>query len=98
MSQTKTSVGTTSGILLRDVYGPAEVPEEWTPGEPGTFPFTRGTTRAGYLQKLWTMRQYAGFSTARASNERYRFLLSRGQTGLSVAFDLPTQIGFDSDH
>jgi len=99
MSQTKeTPVETTSGIPVRDVYRSADAPPDWLPGEPGTFPFTRGTTATGYRSKLWTMRQYAGFSTAKASNERYRFLLARGQTGLSVAFDLPTQIGFDSDH
>ncbi len=78
--------------------GPDDVPEGWSPGEPGAFPFTRGLQAEGYRRKLWTMRQYAGFSTARDSNRRYRFLLSQGQTGLSVAFDLPTQIGLDSDH
>jgi methylmalonyl-CoA mutase N-terminal domain/subunit len=66
-------------------------------GEPGAFPFTRGPQRSMYRGKLWTMRQYAGFSTAAESNQRYRYLLERGTTGLSVAFDLPTQIGMDSD-
>src|SRR3954463_11659138 len=66
-------------------------------GEPGQFPFTRGPQRSMYRGKLWTMRQYAGFSTAAESNQRYRYLLERGTTGLSVAFDLPTQIGMDSD-
>src|SRR3954454_10377749 len=66
-------------------------------GEPGSFPFTRGPQRSMYQGKLWTMRQYAGFSTAAESNKRYRYLLERGTTGLSVAFDLPTQIGMDSD-
>ncbi len=66
-------------------------------GVPGTFPFTRGVYPNMYRSRLWTMRQYAGFSTATESNKRYKFLLSRGQTGLSVAFDLPTQIGYDSD-
>jgi len=66
-------------------------------GNPGEFPFTRGVYPSMYRGRLWTMRQYAGFGTAEESNERYRFLLARGQTGLSVAFDLPTQIGFDSD-
>src|SRR5437764_6380789 len=66
-------------------------------GEPGRFPFTRGPQRSMYQGKLWTMRQYAGFSTAAQSNKRYRYLLERGTTGLSVAFDLPTQIGMDSD-
>ena len=65
--------------------------------EPGAFPFTRGPQRSMYRGKLWTMRQYAGFSTAAESNRRYRYLLERGTTGLSVAFDLPTQIGMDSD-
>jgi methylmalonyl-CoA mutase, N-terminal domain len=65
--------------------------------EPGVFPYTRGPQASMYRGKLWTMRQYAGFSTAAASNERYRYLLARGTTGLSVAFDLPTQIGMDSD-
>jgi methylmalonyl-CoA mutase N-terminal domain/subunit len=66
-------------------------------GEPGAFPFTRGPQRSMYRGKLWTMRQYAGFSTSAESNQRYRYLLERGTTGLSVAFDLPTQIGMDSD-
>ncbi len=67
-------------------------------GDPGKYPFTRGIYPTMYRGKLWTMRQYAGFGTAEESNRRYRFLLSQGQTGLSVAFDLPTQLGFDSDH
>ena len=67
-------------------------------GDPGKYPFTRGIYPTMYRGKLWTMRQYAGFGTAQESNRRYRFLLSQGQTGLSVAFDLPTQLGFDSDH
>ena len=91
------AVETTSGIPLRSSYGPSDVPSGWSPGEPGRYPFTRGALPGGYRTKLWTMRQYAGFSTARESNRRYRFLLDQGQTGLSVAFDLPTQIGFDSD-
>lgn len=67
-------------------------------GDPGEYPFTRGVYAAMYTQRHWTMRQYAGYATAKESNERYRYLLSQGQTGLSVAFDLPTQIGYDSDH
>src|SRR5205814_4454160 len=67
-------------------------------GAPGTFPFTRGPQPTMYRGKLWTMRQYAGFSTAAESNRRYRYLLERGTTGLSIAFDLPTQIGMDSDY
>lgn len=67
-------------------------------GRPGEYPFTRGIYPRMYLERLWTMRQYAGFSTAEESNARYRYLLSQGQTGLSVAFDLPTQLGLDPDH
>src|SRR6202142_1149346 len=69
-----------------------------SPGNPGEFPFTRGIYPQMYRSRLWTMRQYAGFGTAEESNRRYRYLLSQGTTGLSVAFDLPTQMGFDSDH
>ena len=67
-------------------------------GIPGAFPFTRGIQPDMYRGRPWTMRQYAGFGTARESNERYRYLLSQGVMGLSIAFDLPTQIGYDSDH
>ena len=67
-------------------------------GFPGEFPFTRGIQSAMYRSRLWTMRQYAGFGTAAESNARYRYLLSQGVSGLSVAFDLPTQMGYDSDH
>src|SRR3954468_5287869 len=67
-------------------------------GRPGDFPYTRRIYRDMYRSRLWTMRQYAGFGTAEESNRRYRYLLSQGTTGLSVAFDLPTQIGYDSDH
>src|ERR1700744_4872629 len=69
-----------------------------TPPQPGEFPYTRGIHRDMYRSRLWTMRQYAGFGTAEESNQRYRYLLSQGVTGLSVAFDLPTQMGMDSDH
>src|SRR5438094_6074235 len=65
---------------------------------PGHYPFTRGIYADMYRGRLWTMRQYAGFGTAEESNRRYRYLLSQGTTGLSVAFDLPTQMGYDSDH
>ncbi len=92
------TVTTSSGLPLRTVYGPADVPPGWAPSPPGVSPFTRGALPGGYRTKLWTMRQYAGFSSAKESNLRYRFLLDQGQTGLSVAFDLPTQIGYDSDH
>src|SRR5213595_1363810 len=67
-------------------------------GRPGEFPYTRGIYREMYRARPWTMRQYAGFGTAEDSNRRYRYLISQGTTGLSVAFDLPTQIGLDSDH
>jgi len=66
-------------------------------GDPGEFPFTRGPYRTMYKDKVWTMRQYAGFGTAKETNERFKFLLKQGNTGLSVAFDLPTQMGYDSD-
>ena len=84
---------------LRPLYRPEDAPggEERT-GVPGAPPFTRGTRSGGYRDRLWTMRQYAGYATAAESNRRYRYLLESGQTGLSVAFDLPTQIGYDSDH
>ncbi|HEX5002454.1 MAG TPA: methylmalonyl-CoA mutase family protein [Bacteroidia bacterium] len=92
MSEKK--IVTDSGIEIARVYTDAEGKGE----QPGLFPFTRGVQSDMYRSKIWTMRQYAGFSTAAASNERYRYLLSQGTTGLSVAFDLPTQIGYDSDH
>ncbi len=93
-------VRTPSGLPVALVYGPWSITGSYEEkqGFPGEYPFTRGIYPAGYRGKLWTMRQYAGFATAEESNRRYRFLLSRGQTGLSVAFDLPTQIGYDSDH
>lgn len=89
---------TPSGIELQRVYGPAHgsAPDAQL-GEPGEYPFTRGVHADMYRQRLWTMRQYAGFGSAEESNARYKFLLERGQTGLSVAFDLPTQIGYDPD-
>ena len=84
---------------LRPVYGPDDAPDAaGRAGPPGEAPFTRGVRAAGYRERLWTMRQYAGYATAAASNRRYRRLLEGGQTGLSVAFDLPTQTGYDSDH
>src|SRR5689334_15524849 len=85
---------TESGIEIKPVYTEAKPVAD----KPGEFPFTRGITADMYRGKLWTMRQYAGFSTAEESNKRYKYLLSQGTTGLSVAFDLPTQIGYDSDH
>jgi methylmalonyl-CoA mutase, N-terminal domain len=92
---------TLSGLPLERVYSPAD-PSAWAAGAgetfPGEFPFTRGIHPTMYRGRLWTMRQYAGFGDAVESNRRYRYLLDQGQTGLSVAFDLPTQIGLDSDH
>ncbi|MBJ7600703.1 MAG: methylmalonyl-CoA mutase [Candidatus Nephthysia bennettiae] len=85
-----------SGVELEAVYRAADAGAEQPP--PGDYPFTRGIRKDMYRGRLWTMRQYAGFGTAEESNQRYRFLLQQGQTGLSVAFDLPTQIGYDSDH
>jgi methylmalonyl-CoA mutase N-terminal domain/subunit len=86
---------TESGIEVKPVYGPADV--EPTAELPGEFPYTRGPYRDMYRGRPWTMRQYAGFASAEESNARYRYLLERGQTGLSIAFDLPTQLGYDSD-
>jgi methylmalonyl-CoA mutase N-terminal domain/subunit len=79
------------------VYGPAAEADPDRIGEPGAFPFTRGLHAEGFRRRLWTMRQYAGFGTPIESNRRYRYLLAQGTTGLSVAFDLPTQIGYDPD-
>ena len=100
MAERREKFETSSGIELPNDFNP----ENTTPvdyahdlGEPGEFPYTRGVRRNVYRGKFWTMRQYAGFATAEESNERYKYLLSQGTTGLSVAFDLPTQIGLDSD-
>lgn len=87
------TIKTSSGIEIKEVYTESKSIEL-----PGKFPFTRGIQNDMYRGKMWTMRQYAGFSTASESNKRYHYLLSQGTTGLSVAFDLPTQIGYDSDH
>jgi len=91
---------TSSGIELKNDFKPqdAELDYPRDLGEPGQYPFTRGVYETMYRGRLWTMRQYAGFSTAAESNRRYKYLLAQGTTGLSVAFDLPTQIGYDSDH
>lgn len=88
---------TLSGIEMPRVQTPAEMDYLEKLGFPGAYPFTRGVQPNMYRGRLWTMRQYAGFATAEESNRRYRFLLNQGQTGLSVAFDLPTQIGYDAD-
>jgi methylmalonyl-CoA mutase, N-terminal domain len=92
---------TMSGIALDHVYTPLDVAHldyQTALGFPGEYPFTRGVQPSMYRGRFWTMRQYAGFGTAEESNQRYKYLLTQGQTGLSVAFDLPTQIGYDSDH
>ncbi|MFS8638915.1 MAG: methylmalonyl-CoA mutase family protein, partial [Gemmatimonadota bacterium] len=90
---------TTSGIEIARVYDPSDVSTDYARdlGYPGEYPFTRGIYPTMYRGRLWTMRQYAGFGTAEETNRRYRYLLDHGQTGLSVAFDLPTQMGYDSD-
>ncbi|MDQ3501565.1 MAG: methylmalonyl-CoA mutase family protein, partial [Actinomycetota bacterium] len=87
---------TPSGIEIEVVYDQAADPERI--GRPGEYPFTRGPHPTMYRGRLWTMRQYAGYGTAEATNARFRGLLAAGQTGLSTAFDLPTQMGLDSDH
>jgi methylmalonyl-CoA mutase N-terminal domain/subunit len=90
---------TPSGIPVDVVYRPADAPLDYAGdlADPGAFPFTRGVQATMYRGRLWTMRQYAGFGTATETNRRFRLLLDAGQTGLSVAFDLPTQMGIDSD-
>ncbi|NLK34036.1 MAG: methylmalonyl-CoA mutase family protein [Gracilibacteraceae bacterium] len=92
---------TSSGITVKRVYTPADIENldySRDLSNPGDYPYTRGVQPTMYRGKFWTMRQYAGFATAEESNKRYKYLLKQGQTGLSVAFDLPTQIGYDSDH
>jgi methylmalonyl-CoA mutase N-terminal domain/subunit len=91
---------TTSDVEIAPVYTPSDAPEETYDdrlGMPGSYPFTRGVYPTMYRGRLWTMRQYAGFGSASETNKRFRYLLDKGQTGLSVAFDLPTQMGYDSD-
>ncbi len=87
-SERKETFSTSSGIVLDAAYGDEAFP--------GVYPYVRGILPTMYRGRLWTMRQYAGFTSARASNERYRALLEQGVTGLSIAFDLPTQIGYDA--
>jgi methylmalonyl-CoA mutase N-terminal domain/subunit len=94
---------TGSGAPVKRLYTPLDAPSggeayEKRLGYPGSYPYTRGVQNTLYRGRLWTMRQYAGFSNAEESNKRYKFLLEQGTTGLSIAFDLPTQIGYDSDH
>jgi methylmalonyl-CoA mutase N-terminal domain/subunit len=100
-NELKPKFPTGSGLELKRFYTPGDLAGwdyENEAGYPGEYPYTRGVYPSLYRSRLWTMRQYAGFGSARESNARYRYLLSQGQTGLSVAFDLPTQIGLDSDH
>jgi methylmalonyl-CoA mutase N-terminal domain/subunit len=97
MSGSEREPVTSWGERVKRVYGPADVPADAGQETPGAFPFTRGIHPSGYRSRLWTMRQYAGFGSAAETNKRYRFLLDQGQTGLSVAFDLPTQMGYDPD-
>ncbi len=96
----RTRFETTSGLQVRPVYaaGDGDWSYETDVGSPGEFPYTRGVYPTMYRGRLWTMRQYAGFGTAEQTNRRFHYLLDSGQTGLSVAFDLPTQMGYDSDH
>jgi methylmalonyl-CoA mutase N-terminal domain/subunit len=91
-------VRTEAGIPLRASYGPDDLPGPDAIPRPGSFPFTRGNFADGYRGRAWTIRQYSGFGTPEESNARYRYLLDQGVTGLSVALDLPTQCGYDSDH
>jgi methylmalonyl-CoA mutase, N-terminal domain len=89
---------TDSGIEIAELYTQEDLPRDLDLGEPGDFPYTRGVHREMYRKQPWTMRQYAGYASAKESNVRYRYLLSKGSTGLSMAFDLPTQLGLDSDN
>ena len=91
---------TISGEPVNPLYGPADLPEDLDAalGLPGEFPYTRGVYASMYRGRLWTMRQFAGFGTAEETNERFRYLLDHGQTGLSTAFDMPSLMGHDSDH
>jgi len=94
------AAATSSGIPVDLLYDPSDLGRFSYPdrlGYPGDYPYTRGVQATMYRSRPWTMRQYAGFGTAEESNRRFRYLLSQGQTGLSIAFDLPTQIGYDSD-
>src|SRR5256885_16649190 len=97
---TEKKAETSSGIEMKTVFRPSDAPVDYDRdlNDPGDFPYTRGPYATMYRGKLWTMRQYAGYASPAESNARYRYLLEQGQTGLSVAFDLPTQMGYDSDN
>src|SRR5215472_9666179 len=101
MKTAERQLTTISGVHVRPVYGPEDLRAlDWVRdvGKSGEFPYTRGIHRDMYRSKLWTMRQFSGFATPEETNRRYRYLLEQGQTGLSVAFDLPTLMGYDPDH
>src|SRR5262249_39474177 len=101
MTLRKKTFSNLSGTEIRGAYTPADIADfeyDRDLGEPGQFPFTRGIYPTMYRGRLWTMRQFSGFATARETNRRYRYLLSHGNNGLSVAFDMPTLMGYDSDH
>jgi methylmalonyl-CoA mutase N-terminal domain/subunit len=102
VTSSKKRFATDADIEIQGAYGPADLPEGWSAerdlGQPGEYPYTRGIHTDMYRGRQWTMRQYAGFGTAAESNQRYHYLLAQGNKGLSVAFDLPTQMGRDSDH
>ena len=93
----KSLTHTDAGIAVAAVYNENDLPQLDAIGSPGSYPYTRGNFPTGYRHRLWTFRQYSGFGTAEESNQRYQYLLSAGGTGLSVALDLPTQCGYDSD-
>src|SRR5215472_7835797 len=100
-AERKEAFRSSSGIEIEALYTPADAPVEAygeRSGFPGEYPFTRGIQPTMYRGRFWTMRQYAGYATAEESNRRYRYLLDQGTMGLSVAFDLPTQMGYDADH
>src|SRR5574337_425906 len=101
MAAAERSFTTISGMPVAPLYGPEDL-RGFDPardlGEPGEFPYTRGIHHDMYRGKLWTMRQFSGFATPEETNRRYHYLLAQGQTGLSVAFDLPTLMGYDANH
>ena len=100
-SQRKDRFETDSGIEILPLYTPEDTHGDDyfdSCGYPGEYPYTRGIQPSMYRGRLWTMRQYSGFASAEHSNQRFRYLLEQGQTGLSIAFDLPTQMGYNSDH
>ncbi len=97
-ADTEQTYRTLSGEPIRELYTAADLPPEGSIGRPGEYPFTRGVYESMYRGRLWTMRQFAGFGTSEETNERFRYLLDHGQTGLSTAFDMPSLMGHDSDH